>query len=168
MDGSCQVSLTVLMDSLLAANLLEVLHPCVGPLRHATCIRIHTKLGVELTQVCLKCLVWKCQLSSTSIPSGNFLLCFPTKGDFTVFFRYLKEVLIQNCHLYRIFSFQQNFVNTLINTSNKIKTTHSQMSWPMVIPSAALFLLRLGDVSTSTLPFCTFSHCKYVTFRVKK
>ena len=49
MDGSCQVSLTVLMDSLLAANLLEVLHPCVGPLRHATCVRVHTKLGVELT-----------------------------------------------------------------------------------------------------------------------
>ena len=84
MYGSCQVSLAVLIVPLLTADLLEVLHPCVGPLRHATCVCIHTKLGVELT-------FYGNVYSSTSIPSGNFLLCFPTKGDFTVFFRYLQQ-----------------------------------------------------------------------------
>ena len=90
-DGSCQVSLAVLIVPLVTADLLKVLHPCVGPLRHATCVCVHTKLGVELTSLKYRFVVWKCLLSSTSIPSGNFLLCFPTKGDFTVFFRYLQQ-----------------------------------------------------------------------------
>ena len=36
--------------------------------------------------------------------------------------------------------------------------TDWQMSWPMVRPSAALFLLRLGEVSTRIPPLDTFSH----------
>ena len=48
MAGSCQVSLAILVDALLTAHPLEVLHPCVGPLRHPTCVWVHTKLGEEL------------------------------------------------------------------------------------------------------------------------
>ena len=150
MAGSCQVSLAIFVDALLAAHPLKVLHPCVGPLRHPTCVWVHTKLGEELIlsiSSIIACL-WLTFIYLSSI--GELFAVFPNKrrlhGVLQIPARGFIEVFPLWC-LLQLFSYTSRYL-----------LTHSQMSCPMVIPSAALFLLRLGDVSTSTWPLLIFSH----------